>query len=103
MCSVAREGLGEKSMRSFLVSRLTVITLGSIYCSRRGLSRPDCEISVVVNSKADLAVKPDLKCLYEKACVGFWPVMCRLCVGNDEGGNCAGSAIFGILAKEVFL
>ena len=22
---------------------------------------------------------------------------------NDEGGNCAGSAIFGILAKEVFL
>ena len=27
MCNVAREGLGEKSMRSFLVSRLTVITL----------------------------------------------------------------------------
>ena len=37
MCNVAREGLGEKSMRSFLVSRLTVITLGGIYCSRRGL------------------------------------------------------------------
>ena len=37
MCNVAREGLGEKSMRSFLVSRLAVITLGSIYCSRRGL------------------------------------------------------------------
>ena len=40
-----------------------------------------------MNSKADLAVKPDLKC-YEKGCVGFWPVLCRLCVGNDEGGNC---------------
>ena len=39
MCNVAREGLGEKSMRSFLVSRLTVITLGSIYCSTRGLSQ----------------------------------------------------------------
>ena len=39
MCNVAREGLGEKSMRSFLASRLTVITLGSIYCSRRGLSQ----------------------------------------------------------------
>ena len=35
MCNVAREGLGEKSMRRFLVSRLAVITLGSIY--RRGL------------------------------------------------------------------
>ena len=37
MCNVAREWLGEKSMRSFLVSRLAVITLGSIYSSRRGL------------------------------------------------------------------
>ena len=40
---------------------------------------------VFVNSKADLAVKSDLKCFYEKACVGFWPVLCRLCVGEDEG------------------
>ena len=46
---------------------------------------PDCEISVVVNSKVDLAVKPDLKRFCEKACVGFWPVLCRLCVGDDEG------------------
>ena len=38
-----------------------------------------------VNSKADLAVKLDLKCFCEKACVGFWPVLCRLCVGDDEG------------------
>ena len=37
MCNVAREGLVQKSMRRFLVSRLAVITLGSIYCSRRGL------------------------------------------------------------------
>ena len=37
MCNVAREGLVEKSMRRFLVSRLAVIILGSIYCSRRGL------------------------------------------------------------------
>ena len=21
----------------------------------------------------------------EKTCVGFWPVLCRLCVGDDEG------------------
>ena len=40
---------------------------------------------VVVNSKGDLAVKPDLKFFCEKACVGFWPVLCRLCVGDDEG------------------
>ena len=39
MCNVAREVLGEKSMRSFLVSRLAVIILGSIYCGRRGLLR----------------------------------------------------------------
>ena len=43
-----------------------------------------------MNSKADLAVKPDLKCFYEKACVGFWPDLCRLCVGNDEGGTVRG-------------
>ena len=42
-------------------------------------------MSVVVNSKVDLAVKPDLKCFCEKACVEFWPVLCRLCVGDDEG------------------
>ena len=42
-------------------------------------------MSVCVNSKADLAVKPDVKCFCEKACVGFWPVLCRLCVGDDEG------------------
>ena len=46
---------------------------------------PDCEISVFVNSKVDLAVKPDMKGFCEKACVGFWPVLCRLCVGDDEG------------------
>ena len=65
------------------------------------MASPDCEISVVVNSKVDLAVKPDLKCFCEKACVGFWPVLCRLCVGDDEWRNCAGSAIFGILAEGV--
>ena len=45
---------------------------------------PDCEMSEFVNSKADLAVKLDLKCVCEKACVGFWPVLCTLCVGNDD-------------------
>ena len=33
----------------------------------------------------------------------FWPVLCRLCVGNEEGSDCAGSTIFGILAIESFL
>ena len=55
------------------------------------MASPDCEISVVVNSKADLAVKPDLKCFCEKVCVGFGPVLCRLCVGNDEGGGGGGT------------
>ena len=54
-------------------------------CCNISLVSPDCEISVVVNSKVDLAVKPDLKCFCEKACVEFWPVLCRLCVGDDEG------------------
>ena len=40
---------------------------------------------VYVNSKVDLDVKPDLKCFCEKGCVGFWPVLCRLCVDDDEG------------------
>ena len=39
---------------------------------------------VFVNSKAGLAVIPDLKCFCEKACVGFWPVLCRLWL-CDEG------------------
>ena len=42
-------------------------------------------MSVFVNSKADLAVKPDLKYFCEKASVGFWSVLCRLCVGDDVG------------------
>ena len=42
-------------------------------------------MSEFVNSKADLAVKLDLKYFCEKACVRFWPVLCRLCVGNDDG------------------
>ena len=49
------------------------------------MASPDCEMSVIVNSKADLAINPDLKCFCEKACVGFRPVLCRLCVGDDEG------------------
>ena len=56
-----------------------------------------------MNSHTDLAVNLDFKCSYEKACARFWPVLCRLCVGNEEGSDCAGSAIFGILAMEVFL
>ena len=60
-------------------------------------------MSEFVNSYADLAGKLDLKCSCEKACVRFWPVLCRLCVGNEEGSDCVGSAIFGILAIEVFL
>ena len=56
-----------------------------------------------VNSQIVLAVKLDLKCSCEKAYVGFWPVLCRLCVGNEGGSDCAGSAIFGILAIELFL
>ena len=57
----------------------------------------DCEISEFVNSHTDLAVKLDLKCSCEKA------FLCMLCVGNEEGSDCAGSAIFGILAIEFFL
>ena len=39
---------------------------------------------------------------YEKAYVKFWAVLCRLCVGNEEGLDCVGSAIFEILTIEVF-
>ena len=53
-----------------------------------------------VKSHAVLAVKLDLKCSCEKAYIRFWPVLCRLCVGNEEGSDCAGSAI---LAIEVFV
>ena len=60
------------------------------------------EMSEFVNSHAGLAVKLDLKCSCEKACIRFWPVLCRLCVGNEEGSDCAGSAIFVILAIEFF-
>ena len=49
-----------------------------------------------------LAVKLNLKSSCEKACIGFWPILCRLRVGNEEGSDCAGSAIFGTLAIEVF-
>ena len=35
--------------------------------------------------------------------VRFWSVLCRLCVGKEEGSDCVASAIFGILAIEVFL
>ena len=55
-----------------------------------------------MNSHADLVVKLDLKCFCEKACLGFWPVLCRLCVGNEEGSDCVGSAMFGISAIELF-
>ena len=40
-------------------------------------------MSLFVNSKADLAVKPDLKCFCKKACVGFWPVLCRLTMRGE--------------------
>ena len=63
------------------------------------MASPNCEMTRFVNSHAVLAVKLDLKCSCEKACIRFWPVLCRLCVGNEEG---SGSAIFEILAIEVF-
>ena len=46
-----------------------------------------------LNSHTYLAVK-----LY-----WFWPLLRRLCVGNEEGSDCAGSAIFGTLAIEFFV
>ena len=51
------------------------------------------EMTEFVNSRTVLAVKLDLKCSCEKAYLRFWPVLCRLCVGNEEGSDCAGSAI----------
>ena len=45
-------------------------------------------------------VKLDLKYSCEKAYIRFWPVLCRLRVDNEKGSDCAGSAIFGILAIE---
>ena len=50
-----------------------------------------------------LAAKLDLKCSCEKVYVRFWSVLCRLCVGKEEGSDCVASAIFGILAIEFFL
>ena len=43
-----------------------------------------------VNSHVVLAVKLDLKYSCEKAYVRFWPVLCRLREGNEEGSDCAG-------------
>ena len=53
-----------------------------------------------VNSHIVLAVK--LKCSCEKAYLKFWPVLCRLCIGNEGGSDCVGSVIFGIIAIELF-
>ena len=67
------------------------------------MASPNCEMTEFVNRHAVLAVKLDLKCSCEKACVRFWLVLCRLCVGNEEGSDCAGSEILGILAIKVIL
>ena len=37
-----------------------------------------------------VAVKLDLKCSSEKACIRFGPVLCRLRVGNKEGVRLCG-------------
>ena len=37
-----------------------------------------------------MAIKMDLKCSCEKAYVRFWPILCRLCVGNKEGSDMRG-------------
>ena len=44
------------------------------------MASPNCEMTEFVNRHAVLAIKMDLKCSCEKAYVGFWPVLCRLCV-----------------------
>ena len=54
------------------------------------MASPNCEMTGFVNSQIVLAVKRDLECSCEKACVGFLPVLCRLCVGNEEGQSVGG-------------
>ena len=67
------------------------------------MASSNCEMTGFVNSQIVLAVKRDLECSCEKACVGFLPVLCRLCVGNEGGSVCRGSAIYGILSIGLFL